>query len=188
MSDRRRHSKGVLKGILREGLTVVLVLALLAPALGVKERREAQVIVTKRDGTVVQGELLAVRDANVIIMDRSTSGGITVGLQEIQEVKVVRSSKVLKKMGKGFLFGGLIGAGLGFLAWDPDAEGFVLQANTRAGNAMLGAIVVGVVGTMIGGIAGGFSGIDKKITIHSATPEDISRLVVQLRPLARERS
>jgi hypothetical protein len=61
------------KGIVKESLSAALIVALLAPALGAGERRGAQVIVTKREGGILEGELLAVKGLDLVLLDTEPS-------------------------------------------------------------------------------------------------------------------
>jgi hypothetical protein len=179
------EKKSQRKGILRESLTVILVLALFAPVLEAKERRGARLVVTKKDGTVVQGELLVVKGEDLILMDGSTSEGITESLQEIQTIKVIKKSKLLKGLGIGFLVGAVPGALVGA---SKGQENPGLLEFTPGGGAVAGAIVFGTLGALIGGVVGVIAGIDQNITIKNTSSQETTRVGGLLRRLARDRS
>jgi len=173
------------KGILRGPLAVVLVLALLAPGLTAKERRGHDVIVTKKDGTVVQGELLAVKGTDLIIMESSTSGGVTASLAEVKTVKVIKPSKFLKGLGIGFLVGAPIGAVIGATTGTSHPGWFEY---TPAEGALGWGLILGATGALIGGIGGAIASIDKNVTIGDTSPTGLARVAYVLRQYARQRS
>jgi hypothetical protein len=165
-------------------------LVVLAPGLAAKERRGHDVIVAKTDGTTCSGELLAVKGADLLIMERTTLAGITVNLADVRAVKVVKDSKFLK----GLVMGGLvIGAPVGALfGLAAHPKGYVLSRwnewSDPAQAAVGGAVLFGGVGALIGGTAGGLSGIDKDIKVEPSSPTRLAEVARQLRPYARERS
>lgn len=66
----------------RPVIIIVLELTLIVPAATAKQRRGAELVVTKKDGQAVQGELLAVRGIDLIL--RTGAGrGVTVSLKEV---------------------------------------------------------------------------------------------------------
>lgn len=178
MHSQRRERIG------RELLAVILVLALLAPGLAAKERRGNDVIVTKTDGTAVSGELLAVKGTDLIIMDGTTSAGITVNLADVKAAKVVKHSKFLKGIGMGFLIGAPIGALMGLASGKQNPGWFEY---TPAEGALIGVILLGGTGMLIGGTAGALSGIDPNIRIEPPSPTRLAEVASQLRPYARDR-
>ena len=58
----------------------------------------------------------------------------------------------------------------------------------RRGAGRGGAVLFGGVGALIGGTAGGLSGIDKVIKVEPSSPTRLAEVARQLRPYARERS
>jgi hypothetical protein len=178
----QRHGR---KGIGRELLVVIMVLALLAPGLAAKEKRGHDVIVAKKDGTAVSGELLAVRGTDLIIRDGSNSAGITASLADVKSVKVIKSSKLLKGVGMGFLIGAPIGALLGVSSGKTDPGWF----EWTPGQGAVGfGVLFGVTGMLIGGTAGAIASIDKNVRIEAPTPVSLASAAGTLRRYARERN
>jgi hypothetical protein len=188
MEEKRNQRKGMMGkwGVLREPLAVLLVLALMAPVLEAKARRGAEVVVTKGDGTVVRGELLAVKETDLVIMEGSTSAGITASLADVRSVKVVKKSKILKGMGKGFLYVGLPSAGIGPLAANKNTDS-LLGPRTPAEGALLGLIIGGVFGTVAGAVFGAAAGVDENIPVDATSAIALGQTAAQLRRLARDR-
>jgi hypothetical protein len=161
-------------------------LVVLAPGLAAKERRGHNVIVAKTDGTTCSGELLAVKGADLLIMERTTLAGITVNLADVRAVKVVKDSKFLKGLVMGLVIGAPVGALLGLAA---HPKGYWLYGSIdQAMRAVGGATLFGGVGALIGGTAGGLSGIDKDIKVEPSSPTRLAEVARQLRPYAQERS
>jgi hypothetical protein len=188
MEEKRNQRKRMMGkwGMLREPLAVLLVLALMAPVLEAKARRGAEVVVTKGDGTVVRGELLAVKGTDLVIMEGSTSAGITASLADVKSVKVVKKSKILKGLGEGFLIGGVAGAGLGAMTWNKNDTGWFVP-RTRGEAALMGGIAGGVFGGVLGVVFGAVAGVDEDIVINATSPIALGQTAAQLRRLARDR-
>lgn len=130
MSDKRGHGKRAGKTILRETLSAILVLVLLAPVLGAKERKGALLAVRKTDGTVFEGELLAVRGINLIMINEAGSVDFEASLKEVETVTVIKKSKFALGLGVGILAGGVSGAALGALAIKRGSDGGIGPSNS----------------------------------------------------------
>lgn len=88
------------------------------------ERRGAEIIVQKKDGLQVRGELIAVKENSLLLL--TTDGNqpqpdVSIDVGEIREVKIIKPSKVLKGMGYGLVIGAVTGAIAGAIA------GYLLQ-------------------------------------------------------------
>jgi hypothetical protein len=147
---------------------------LLAPALEAKERRGSEIVVTKLDGTVVAGELLEVRGADLLVLDSSARTGVTLSLTEAASVKVVKRNRMLVIMGAAIL-GGAAGGGVGWAAQDK-WPGVISGTKIAAG---------AVVGGAAGGIVAAILTSGKKVRIDRSDPESVSQAAAQLRLLAR---
>jgi len=181
MNDKKGQRKGILNRALREPLAVILVLALLTPGLAAKERRGAQLVVTKKDKTVIKGELLAVREENFLIMDGSTSDAISVSVADIAFVKVVNRAK-----GALILAGVAVGgAGGGILGYQIGAGNHELFYQIGAG---VGALVGFGMGGFVGGLVGAIAGASKDYILVNQDPGAVRKVVDHLRTLAKDRS
>ena len=169
------------KGFLRTLFVVILSLAFLAPVLGAKEKRGAELVISKKDGAVVKGELLAVKEEDLIIMDESTPGGVTVSLKDARSVKVVKHGQTVLVLGSAFI-GGAIGAATGY-ATQTGQHG-LLAGYLKGPAAGIGAGI----GVLAGALVGAMIGSDKTLKIANADPGSIRSVIDQLRPLARDRS
>jgi hypothetical protein len=156
----------------------------LVPALGAKERRGDRIVVTKNNGTTIEGELLTVRELNLIIADSSTIG-ITVSLADVTAVKVLRRRKVGTGLAIGILVGGASGGTFGYAT--ANHTGFLHDLD-EAGRAGYGALIGACAGGLIGLIAGDQAGTTKHISIRTTDPASLNMIAKSLRKYARVRS
>lgn len=148
-----------------------------------KERKHgAKLIVTKLDGQLIKGELIAVKPNSLLLLD--TEGkDVSVDIANIKVIKIVKKSRV----GAGTLAGLLWGAGMGaFFAgywglWFKAGWGERLPVMVKG--AGHGALVFAPVGA----IAGAIAGIDKTILVEGMTDLEIQKTLVKLRKKARIR-
>jgi hypothetical protein len=163
-------------------------LALISPVGLAKERTETRLKLTKKDGTAVEGVLLAVRGRDLILRGLSSSEEITENISELSKVRIVKKSKLLKGMGNGFLWGGAAGAGLGALMGsshtpDPDSW-FDLGPRNAGEGAIGGAIVFGTIAGLAGGIGGALSGIDRTFRLEGKSEIYLNGMLEMLRQRA----
>lgn len=152
---------------------VVSVLTLSIP-LTAKERRGADLIVQKTDGTQVRGELIAVKQTSLLLLERDSGADVTVEIEDIRVITIVKKSRTGK-------FALLIGASLGLIGsitsiWDEE-YGFVEPF-------VMGAIF----GALIGVIVGAIAGIDKTIQIEGKSDSEIQEILEKLYKKARVRN
>lgn len=169
------------KGFASLSLVVFLILVLLVLGLVARERKGAQLIVTRRDGKVFRGELLAVREDTLVLLDKATFGEVTESLVDIQTIKIGNKSKWVTGMVIGAIAGGVIGAlsGKSSGKLDPSAD-FQM---TKGQAAAAGVAGYGLLGAAIGGALG-----ERTITIETSDPEYLAGISAQLGKLARNMS
>lgn len=162
---------------------VLLGLLFLVSGSSAKEKDNgALILVQKIDGQRIEGELLAVKDTNLILMDSGNLSGITEDIHEISTIQILKKSKFFKGLGYGLLIGGGSGALLGLLSGD-DQEGWVrFSAGEKA---RMGGIGFGILGASLGGIWGAIEGIDETISLEGRPPEEIKRVLNKLKLKAR---
>jgi len=144
--------------------------------LGAKERRGAEVKILKNDKTVQKGELIAVKPASLLLMDSQSGADVSVDIEDIITVTVVKKSKALA----GFL----IGTGAGLLAGlaigsTGDQNEFIMSDETAVG------LLIMLASPIIGLTAGALMGSDQKIQIVGMSPEQIKADLEKLRRHAR---
>lgn len=80
------------------------ILAVPAGTLYAKVRdRGEEIIVQKKDGTFLTGELLAVEGRTLVLLDASSGKDIRVAVDDVDAFRVLKRSRVLPAMLKGFL-------------------------------------------------------------------------------------
>jgi len=140
-----------------------------------KERRGAKLIVTKKDGYQTEGELITVKPNSLLLLD-AEGKDVSVGIEDIKVIRVVKKSKALLAAGLGFLTGAAVGAAVGGQLseawwWDHGTE------------------ICAVIGGFAFGILGGFivssAGKDKTIQIEGMTDSEIREALDYLRKKAR---
>ena len=167
-------------------ISLFLIFSLLALSgdLYAKKRRGAKLIITKKDGQQIKGELITVKPNSLLLLD--TEGkDVSVGIVDTKVIKIVKKSQV--SLGAGI--GGAIGGGIAlhkivsaYKAEDGDG-GFISYF-------LLGSLVVPaalIVGAAFGGIIGALVGTDKVIYFTEMTDLEIQETMDKLRKKARIR-
>ncbi|NIO48596.1 MAG: hypothetical protein GTN73_04040, partial [Candidatus Aminicenantes bacterium] len=81
-------------------LFLVFSLMMLSVNLYAKERRGATLIITKKDGQRIKGELITVKPNSLLLLD--TEGkDVSVDIADIRVIRVVKRSKLLLGAGLG---------------------------------------------------------------------------------------
>jgi hypothetical protein len=173
---------GLVMGTKSAGPAVIAfaVAALLAApgGLSAKERKGADLVVTKLDGTLVSGELIAVRPDSLVLLAIS-GADVSVGSAEISSVRIVRPSKI----GTGALWGGLGGVLAGGILGG-------LASNDLDSLGALGIVIWGSVFGAIGGLGG--LGIGTLMSVDTVVPfagepeETVRARLEKLRGYSRE--
>lgn len=138
-----------MKTIKRVFFSGVLAFSLLMMPSGLvaKEKRGADLVVVRTDGSQVEGELIAVkRDSLLLLSDR--------GRDESIEREDIRSVRIVKRSRTGGFSG--IGALLGFAGGA--ALGWAMTADEDSGNRTSTALLLGILGGGAGALAGLLAG------------------------------
>jgi hypothetical protein len=129
------------KKLMAISLTFVMCMTLADLPLAAKERRGATVEVTMTDGSLLRGELLAVKADVLLIFDHDANQGKSIDIRQVARVKILNKSK----LGLGLAIGCVFGLGLTML----DTEGRI-HGNT----SMTPVPIVGLIGGILGALAG----------------------------------
>ncbi len=147
-----------------------------------KERLGAELIITKKDGQQIRGELIAVKPNSLLLLN--TDGkDVSVKIEEIKTIRVVKKSKVGLGAGIGAGIGFVIGAGLATIC------NLSLQDYDRFSwfyVPLFGAIC-SLPSLLIGGVTGALLGTDKTIQIEGMSDLGIQIALDKLRKKARIR-
>jgi hypothetical protein len=162
---------------------LIFSLVMLSGNLYAKERRGAKLVITKKDGQQIRGELITVKPNSLLLLDAEEKD-VSIDIRDIKVIRIVKKSKVLKGIGLGLLIGGGTGALIGF-SGGVDSDVFLASTSTAAEKALLGGIAFGALGLLIGGIVGLASKGEKTIQIENMTDSEIQKTLDKLRKKAR---
>jgi len=164
-------------------LFLVFSLVTLSANLYAKERRGAKLIITKKDGQLIEGELITVKPNSLLLLN--TEGkDVSVDIEEIKVIRVVKKSKAMKGSLIGVLIGGGVGALVALLIF-PKVD----RDETGIGHTftfIFGGIGV-LIGAGIGTLAGRRAGKDKTFRIGEMIDSEIQETMDKLRKKARVR-
>jgi len=167
-----------------QALFLIFSLLTLSLNLYAKEKRGAELKITKKDGRQIRGELITVKPSSLLLLN--TEGrDVSVGNGDVRVIRIVKKSKFFQSLGIGLLIGAGTGAILGL------AEGgsidFFGGTVTAGENALIGGALLGFNGLILGGIAGASAGRDKTIQIEGKPDLENEEVLEKLRKKARIR-
>ncbi len=161
-------------------LFLAVSLMMLSVNLYAKERRGAKLIVTKKYGRQISGELITVKPNSLLLLD--TDGkDVSVGIADIKVIRIVKKSKALLGAGIGSAagtLGGVLSSAFLDVAFGEDT---LVDFSVYC---VFGAIGLGI-GAVVGGIIGAVTSIDKKIHFVGMTDPEIRYAMNKLRKKAR---
>ena len=164
---------------LKKILVFIFVCILIFPSgLTAKERRGADLLVQKKDGQSVRGELITVKNSSLLLLPESGSD-VSVDVVDIKFIKVAKKSKAL------------LGAGLGWVAGTSCLlVTAYAQDNVEVpfGEALLISLAVNIPTALLGAGVGSILGTDKTIKIEGKTETEIQEDLEYLRKKARVRN
>lgn len=160
-----------MKRISVRGAAALVLAVVLSPAgLAAQETRGATIVVTKLDGNQQRGQLIAVKPDSLLLLGWA-GRDISVGLDEIRTVRIVRRSPVEFLM----LFGALAGSGaMGSSSGaDDDFQG-------------LAGFAGGFLGALGGAATGVLTGADRKLVLAGETDDVVALRLDILRNISHE--
>ena len=163
-------------------LLLIFSLIMLSTNLYAKERRGAKLIITKKDGLQIEGELITVKPNSLLLLD-AEGKDVSVDIADIKYIRGVKKSKALLGAGIGLLIGASAGAILGYA----EGDDYGTMDTTAETKALVFGILLGIIGLCSGGLAGLKSGKDKTILIEGMTDLEIQKTMNKLRKKARIR-
>lgn len=132
----------------------------------------AQILVQKKDGLYMAGELIAVKPSSLLLLSFKGTD-VSIDTEDIRVIKILKKPTVLKRAGLGLLIGGGGGALLGLVAGDDKSGSLRMTAGEKA--VFLG-IIIGLAGLVYGGIMGALAGKDKTIQVEGQTEVEIVKI------------
>jgi len=161
-------------------LLLIFSLIMLSTNLYAK-KKGAELIITKKNGRQIEGELITVKKDSLLLLFAGRMD-VSVGIEEIKVITIVKKSTFWKGPGLGLLIGGSIGGIIG------GKFGSSLEEESGAAKwAMLGGAVFGITGYLLGEILGPKKGKDKTIRIEGMSDSEIQEAMDKLRKKARIR-
>ena len=156
-------------------LFLVFSLMMLSVNLYAKERRGAKLLIIKKNGQQVEGELITVKPNSLLLLNKEGKDE-SVGIAEIKVIKIKKKSKALL----GALIGGPCAWFIyGFIGTKDEDAWFSYKAAE-----VPGALVFGT-GLLLGGLIG--AGADKTIQIEGRLDSEVKEVLEKLRKKARIR-
>ncbi len=156
---------------------LVAMLVLLPALLPAKERRGAEVTIAWKSGLQVSGELIAVRQDSLLLVNR-VGQDVSVKLAEISSVTVLRKAHGGTGFLVGFLAGAAAGAALGYGRNKGDPSDQHLAA--------LGlGVLFGALGGLVGAGIGTAAGRDITIVFKGLSEAEVQKAAARLRGMAR---
>jgi hypothetical protein len=166
-------------------LFLVFSLMALSVNLYAKERRGATLIIQRKDGQQIKGELITVKPNSLLILDSESGADISIEVSDIKVITVVKKSRFWKGAGTGALIGGGTTLILYLLSTPKDSGGSrFFGEGFRTFVGLLAVILGGGVGGLIGGIIGATT-TDKTIHFEGMTDLEIQEVMDKLRKKAR---
>ncbi len=140
------------------------------------ERQGADLLVQKINGQKVRGELIAVKENSLLLLDADTGADVSVDIQDIKVIRVLKKAKFVGGAGIGFL----IGSGLGILMTSIPGE------LTTSEVLLMGPLYIGIPCALIGGLLAVIAGPREKIhRLDFMSQEEIKIILEKLRKKAR---
>ena len=157
----------------------VLCLMALSGNLAVKGRHGADTVITKKDGRVVKGELIAVKMDSILLLISPWGIDESIGISDISSIRIANRSNALVGAIWGSLLGGFAGAYIGQEVGE--YHGGLLDFSTAF------TIIGGAIGVLAGGGGGLLIGshIKERFDIEGKSPEGIKMILERLRSRAR---
>ena len=166
-----------IKKLIASALTVSLII--LPGALLAQERRGATVVVTRKTGGQVAGELLAVKQDSLLLLS-PVGKDESVDIADIKTIEIVRKHTAGSGFLIGFLAGGIAGGVLGS-QWNKGDPGY-------KGRAILpGVLLFGALGGLAGLGIGAVARADKMIELERMPDPAVKKTLAGLRMKARMR-
>ncbi len=160
-------------------LFLVFSILTLSMPLTANWKKGADLIIQKTDGQQVRGKLIAVKKTSLLLLERDSGADVTVDIDDIRIITIVKKSKFLKDTGFGFLIGTAIGSGVSIIY----SLGGTKEQGSSGFDAYGAVFIFAIIGTAIGGIFSVVSG-NKTIRIEGKSDLEIQKILEKLRKKA----
>ncbi len=168
-----RHDKEVLLKGTAAVLAIAILMVFSAGDLWSKDRdRGAEVVVQRSDGTFLAGELLAAQGRTLVVSDRASARDVTIGIEDVRAIRIVRRANVLKRAMNGFLYGAV------------PVGGLALLGKGKVSGRLTAIAAFGGVGALIAAYRGASRGADRTAVLDGASAKRRDLALDRLRTLA----
>jgi len=161
-------------------LLLAFSLMLLPVSLYADRKEGVRVLITEKDGTTIEGELIAVKEDSLLILTRWAKWDRTIKVVDIDVILIVGKSEALLYSVTGLLVGGIVGVAYGIKKAKAQAEPapfYLVQAGY--------GFIFGLIGFAIGMIGGTAMGVDETIQIDGLSERGLEETLKYLRTKAR---
>ena len=151
------------------------------PHLLPSSKAGANLIVTKIDRTIVEGELIAVKQNSILLWGASSGKDESIRFEDINTLEIVKKS--------GLYWGAGLGLALGAIGGGVAINNNVHHSLDTIANDITNTLFVGACGALVGGLIG--AGIGNSISgpktfkIKGKPQEEVSAVMEKLRTKAR---
>ncbi len=157
----------------------LLSLLILFSSLEAGSRRGAEIVVQKSDGQQIHGELIAVKEASLLLLDAESRIDVSVNVKEIELVHVLKGPKT----GLGAISGLLVGGVVGVAATGKGSDCGKCPSSTS--RKITGGALVGGLGALIGALIGASAGGNEIIIFKGLPQEQLKIELEKMRSKAR---
>jgi hypothetical protein len=161
-------------------LFLIFSILLLSGNIYAKERKGADLIIQKVNGIRERGELIAVKQDSILLLDKYSGEDMAIDFRDIGDIKIVRKARVLATSFAGLI----VGAGVGYaIGYPQGSERGFLFSKDEAG--AIGAGIGGVLCALMGATVAMAFGTDKTIQVQGKSDSQIQEIMEKLRKKAR---
>ena len=161
---------------------VVFSLLICSENIMAKDRRGAELMITKTDSQQIAGELVAVKPSSLLLLDPKTGADVSIEIGDIAVIIIMKKSKAWTGGAFGFAVGALAGISIGALIGSISEED---GGGLSFGSFISVVAVFGAISAIPGVIIGAILGTDKTIQVKGKSPEQIKAVLEKLRSRAR---
>lgn len=144
------------------------------------KKKGTDLIIQNTDGTLVRGELIAVKQNSLLLLHRASGADVTIKIEDIGVITIVKKSKLVQGAGWGGLSGVVVGASYYLFVESPS-----YWFDEAIAKLMECAGICACIGLAIGGLVGLGAGINKTIQMQYKSDSEIQKILVKLNKKAR---
>jgi hypothetical protein len=160
-------------------LLLVFSLAAASPSLMAKKRRGPDLIIQKKDGQELAGELISIkRNSSLLLKIKNSGMDSIIDLNEVKTITIVKNSAALYGIMSGFLVGSVAGS----LIVHYQHRG---SEREKGRDTFIAGGIFGLLGAATGAVIGNISGKDRTILVEGMSLDKKTRFLEKLRRKAR---